>query len=264
MSGVIKQRVDRIFARPLSVRIYGLGAVVLGLGGLVWGDYAVVWQPLSNTAPGQSPWGYALAVPPLIAGLAMQWRRAASLSALALIILYGLAEVFLDIPRGIAQPFVFVAWYGVAEHLALAAGGLVIYSYRAQLEPASAECLSKIGRLIFAMSLIYFGLAHHFFLPFTVKLVPAWLPPGQTFWAYATAAGHVAAGIALLSGIYARPATMLLTAMFIVFAILVHAPRVLFEPHTHFNWAENNINFALIGAAWVIAASIPAVAKSKA
>jgi hypothetical protein len=39
---------------------------------------------------------------------------------------------------------------------------------------------------------------------------------------------------------------------------------VLFEPHAHFNWAENNINFALIGAAWVIAASIPAVAKPKA
>jgi uncharacterized membrane protein YphA (DoxX/SURF4 family) len=256
--------VDRLFARPVSVRIYGLGAVVLGLGGLVWGDYAVVWQPLSNTAPGQSAWGYALAVPPLIAGLAMQWPRAASLGALALIILYGLAEVFLDIPRGIEQPLEFGAWYGVAEHLALAASGLVIYSFRAQLEPATAERLSKIGRLIFAMSLIYFGLAHHFYLPETVKLVPAWLPPGQTFWAYATAAGHVAAGIAILSGIYARPATMLLTAMFIVFAILVHAPRVLFEPHIHFNWAENNINFALIGAAWVIAASIPAVAKPKA
>jgi uncharacterized membrane protein YphA (DoxX/SURF4 family) len=141
---------------------------------------------------------------------------------------------------------------------------LVIYAYRPQLEPASAERLSKIGRLIFAMSLIYFGLAHHFFLPYTVKLVPAWLPPGQTFWAYATAAGHVAAGIAILSGICARPATMLLTAMFIVFALLVHAPRVLFEPHTHFNWAENDVNFALIGAAWAIAASIPAMAKPKA
>jgi uncharacterized membrane protein YphA (DoxX/SURF4 family) len=254
---------DKLFARPVSVRIYGLGAAVLGLGGLVWGDYAVVWEPLSNAAPGQSAWGYVMAVPPLIAGLAMQWQRTASLGALALTILYCLAEVFLDIPRGIAQPFMFVAWYGVAEHLALAAGGLVIYSNLAQLEPVTAGRLSKIGRLVFAMSLIYFGLAHHFFLPYTVKLVPEWLPPGQTFWAYATAAGHIAAGIAILSGIYARPATMLLTAMFIVFAVLVHAPRVLFEPHAHFNWAENNINFALIGAAWVIAASIPAMAKSK-
>ena len=90
----------------------------------------------------------------------------------------------------------------------------------------------------------------------TAEFVPAWLPPGQTFWAYATAAGHFAAGIAILSGILARAAAMWLTAMFVVFGILVHAPTILIEPHTHFNWAANAINFALIASAWVIAASV--------
>jgi uncharacterized membrane protein YphA (DoxX/SURF4 family) len=152
---------------------------------------------------------------------------------------------------------VFVAWYGVAEHLALAAGGLVIYTYGDGLEPASAARLLKIGRLIFGTCLIYFGLAHHFYLAYTVKMVPAWLPPGQTFWAYATAAGHIAAGLAILSGIYARIAAVLLVAMFVVFAILVHAPTIVMDPHTHFNWAENATNFALIGSAWAIAAIYP-------
>jgi uncharacterized membrane protein YphA (DoxX/SURF4 family) len=253
---------DVIFARRVSVSIYGLGAVVLGLTGLVWGDFAVVWQPLSP-APGQSTWGYAVAIIPLFAGLAMQWQRTACLGALALVVPYCLAEIFLDVPRGFAQPSVFVAWYGVFENLALAAGALVICTYWTRLEPAIAQRLAKIGRLIFGLCLIYFGLAHHFYLANTVKMVPAWLPPGQTFWAYATAAGHVAAGIAIISGIYARPAAMLLTAMFIVFAILVHAPNVVLDPHTHFNWGENAVNFALIGAAWVMAASIPTLGKSK-
>jgi hypothetical protein len=44
----------------------------------------------------------------------------------------------------------------------------------------------------------------------------------------------------------------------------VHAPTILTDPHTHFNWVENEINFALIASAWVIAASIPVVGKSKA
>jgi uncharacterized membrane protein YphA (DoxX/SURF4 family) len=255
---------DGIFARRVAVRMYGLGAVVLGLGGLVWGDFAVAWQPAANGAPGQSAMGYAVALLPLLAGLAMQWQRAACLGALALTMLYGLAEIFLDIPRGFAHPSVFVAWYGVAENLALAVGGLIIYAYCARLKPTTADLLAKIGRLSFGVCLIYFGLAHHFYLANTVSLVPAWLPPGQTFWAYATGAGHVAAGIAIISGIYARPAAMLLTAMFIVFAILVHAPRVILDPHTHVNWAENAVNFALIGSAWVIAASIPAVAKPRA
>ena len=54
---------------------------------------------------------------------------------------------------------------------------------------------------------------------------------------------------------------MLLTAMFVVFGILVHAPTIFSDPHTHMNWAENVLNFALIASAWVMAASIE---KSKA
>jgi uncharacterized membrane protein YphA (DoxX/SURF4 family) len=159
---------------------------------------------------------------------------------------------------------VFLAWYGVLENLALAAGALIICTFYARFEPATAERLAKIARVIFGVCLIYFGLAHHIALANTVSMVPAWLPPGQTFWAYATAAGHVAAGIAIISGIYARLAAMLLTAMFIVFAILVHAPTVITNPHNHFAWGENAVNFALIGSAWVVAASIPALGKTKA
>jgi uncharacterized membrane protein YphA (DoxX/SURF4 family) len=250
----VASTLDEIFARRGAAHIYGLGAVGLGLTGLVWGDFAVVWQP--NVAPGQSALGYAVPILPLLAGLAMQWQRTVYLSALVLVGLYALAEIFLDVPRGFAHPSVFVAWYGVFEHLALAAAAVIICAYGAPLEPATVERLLKISRIVFGICLIYFGLAHHFYLANTVSMVPAWLPPSQTFWAYATAAGHVAAGIALISGIYARPATMLLAAMFIIFAILVHAPRVVSDPHTHMNWAENAVNFALIGSAWVIAASI--------
>jgi uncharacterized membrane protein YphA (DoxX/SURF4 family) len=248
---------DGIFARRVSVRIYGLAAVVLGLVGLVWGDFAVVWQPQPNGVPGRTGLAYAVAVAPLLAGLAMQWGRTAGPGALALTVLYGLGVILLDVPRVIAHPTVFVTWYGVAETLALAAGGLVAYANCARLKPTAAERLSKIGRLIFGLCLIVFGLAHLFYLEYTAKMVPAWLPPGQTFWACATAAGHFAAGIAILSGIYARTAAMLLTAMFIVFGILVHAPTIFTDPHTHINWAENAINFALIGSAWVVAASVP-------
>jgi uncharacterized membrane protein YphA (DoxX/SURF4 family) len=246
---------EAIFARRVSVRIYGLAAVALGLVGLVWRDFAVVWQPEPNGVPGRTGLAYAVAVAPLLAGLAMQWRRTAAPGACVLTVLYGLGVIVLDVPRVFAHPSVFVTWYGIAEPLALAAGGLVAYAYCAQLESTAAERLSRIGRLIFGVCLIVFGLAHLFYLAYTAKMVPAWLPPGQTFWAYATAAGHFAAGIAILSGICARTAAMLLTAMFIVFGILVHAPTIFIDPHTHINWAENAINFALIGSAWVIAAA---------
>jgi uncharacterized membrane protein YphA (DoxX/SURF4 family) len=249
---------DAIFARHISVRIYGMAAVGFGVVGLVWGDLASVLQPVPKDLPGRTALAYAVAIACLLGGLAIQYGRTAGLGALALTAFYALETILVHMPRIIAHPSVFVTWSGTAEQLALAAAGLVAYAYCAHLEPALAGRVSKFGRLIFGVCLILFGLAHLFYLAYTAKLVPAWLPPGQTFWAYATAAGHIAAGIAILSGIAARPAAMLLTAMFIVFAFLVHAPTIFIDPHTHMNWSENMLNFALIASAWVIAASIPA------
>ena len=111
---------DVVFTRPVSVRVYGLGAVALGVTGLFWGDFAVAWQP-DSIAPGSSAMGYAVPIAPLLAGLAMQWKRAVRQSAIALVILYAVAEIFLDVPRGVAHASAFIYWYGVFENLALAA-----------------------------------------------------------------------------------------------------------------------------------------------
>jgi uncharacterized membrane protein YphA (DoxX/SURF4 family) len=237
---------DVIFARRVSVHVYGLGAIVLGLTGLVWGSHSAL--------------GYVVVVVSLLAGLAMQWQRSAFLGALAFFGTYCLAIIFFHVPRGFAHPSVYVAWYGVFENLALVAAALIICTFYAKLEPATAKRLAEISRIVFGICPIYFGLSHHLYLANTISMVPAWLPPGQTFWAYATGAGHIAAGIAIIFGVYARPAAMSLTAMYSVFAILVHAPRIIMDSHTYMSWAENAINFALIGSAWVIAASI---SKSK-
>jgi uncharacterized membrane protein YphA (DoxX/SURF4 family) len=207
-----------------------------------------------------------VALLPLLAGLAMQWQPAAFYSAVALFVPYCSAILFFDFPRGFAHPAEFGSWYGVLENSALAAAAVIICMFYAPVTPATAERLTRIARIIFGICLIYFGLAHHFYLANTVSYIPAWLPPNQTFWAYATGAGHVLAGIALITGVCARLAAILLTAMFIIFTILVHIPRVLITlPHNHFAWGENAVNLALIGAAWVVAASIsPAGKKTQA
>ncbi len=257
----LRKTLDVIFAPHISVRVYGLAAIGFGLVGLAWGDLAAVLQPVPKGFPGRVALAYAVALACLLGGLAMQWRRSAAFGALGLTALFTLSALLFHVPRIFAHPAVFVTWEGSAEQLALVAGGLVAYSYCAHLQPASAARISRIGRLLLGACLIVFGLAHLFYLAPTAAMVPAWLPPDQTFWAYATAAGHFAAGLALLSGIAARPAAMLLTAMFVVFGILVHAPTICSDPHSHINWSENVLNFALIASAWVIAASIKTTAS---
>ncbi|HST36075.1 MAG TPA: DoxX family membrane protein, partial [Allosphingosinicella sp.] len=83
-----------------------------------------------------------------------------------------------------------------------------------------------------------------------------WLPPSQLFWTYATGAAQIAAGLAILSGVQARPAAILLTAMYLVFALLVHLPRLIAEPSGAGVLAENGVNLVLAGAAWVLAETL--------
>lgn len=247
---------DKIFAPRVAVRIYSLAAVAFGLVGLAWGDFAAVWQPVPKTVPGRTALAYAVAAVLLLAGLGVQWRRSAAACTLTLTLLYSLGVLLLHVPNVIAQPSVFVMWSGTAEQLALVAGGMVAYAFCAEPASPSADRLLRIARLLFGVCLLVFGLAHLFYLKATSDFVPAWLPPGQVFWAYATAAGHFAAGAAMLSGIAARIAAVLLTAMFVCFGILVHAPNLFNDLHNHFNWAANAMNFALIASAWAVAASL--------
>jgi uncharacterized membrane protein YphA (DoxX/SURF4 family) len=90
----------------------------------------------------------------------------------------------------------------------------------------------------------------------TAPLVPKWLPPTQEFWGYLTGVCFVAAGVAILTGVQARLAAILLTAMLVSFALLVHEPMLLADHSTHYNWTESAENLAVIGAAWVVADSL--------
>jgi uncharacterized membrane protein YphA (DoxX/SURF4 family) len=255
--------VNEIFSPRVAVRAYGLAAIAFGLVGLKWGDFAAVWQPVPPTLPGRTALAYLVAIVFLLAGLSMQPRRSAALGALTLIILYTLGVILLHVPAAIAHPSVFVMWSGMAEQLALVGGGMVAYAMCGTGTGARTGRLEFCGRLIFGVCLIVFALAHLIYLKSTADFVPAWLPPNQMFWAYFTAAGHFLAGVAILSGFAARLAARLVMGMFVVFGVLVHAPSLFNDPHNHFNWAANAMNFALIAAAWVVAAALNTAANRR-
>jgi uncharacterized membrane protein YphA (DoxX/SURF4 family) len=239
----------------LGTRIYALGALALGLVGLAWGDFALVWQPVPHSIPERTVLAYVFAAALTLGGLATNWRRTAAAGAGVLCGLFGLVVVLLHVPRVLAHPQVFGAWSGLAEQLALTAGGLMACALSAG-STARANTWLRLGQWAFGGCLIIFGLAHFFYLPDTAEMVPGWLAPSQTFWALATGVAHVAAGAAILTGIQARLAAILLTIMFALFGVLIHAPLLLAQPYSHLNWVMNAMNLALTGTAWVMADSL--------
>jgi uncharacterized membrane protein YphA (DoxX/SURF4 family) len=240
----------------LGWRLYGLGVIALATVCLVWADFDP-GQPVPRQFPDRTALAYLVAAFMLVAGAAVEWRRSVAWGAAVLTAYYTLIVVILMNGRVVlAHPVEFGAYSGAAEQLAIASGGLIIFAATAQIDPVLATRLTRLGQWAFGLCALLFGGAHFFYLNLTVPLVPGWLPPTREFWAYATGIAHIAAGLAILTGVQARLAAILLTVMFASFTPLVHLPTLLADRASRTNWSENALNLALSGAAWVVADSL--------
>jgi len=248
MNGAVK--------RVFGWRVYGLGVMALGLVDLAFGNFDS-GQPVPKDFPFRTVLAYAAAAFMVVAGAAIEWRRTVAWGAAALAIYYAFIVVILMNGRvALAHYAEFGAYSGIAYQLAVAAGALIICASAAHMDAALAARLKRVGLLTFGVCALLFGGAHFVYMNMTAPLVPKWLPPSQEFWGYATGVGHIAAGVAILTGVQARLAAILLTAMYASFTPLVHIPMLLADPSKQFIWSENALNLVLAGVAWVVADSL--------
>src|SRR5271156_2608078 len=233
----------------LGARIYGLAAIVIGITGIVWGALAAGGVSIPKAGPDRVAIADVASALFIVGGVLINWPRIARSGAALLTALFALDLVVLCLPRLATHLGDFGYWDATAEPVALAAAGLIAYATSATLAPALSARLQYAGRAVFGLCLFSFGWAHFAYLDRTVSMVPAFIPPSQMFWAWFTALAAIAAGLAFISGVQALLAARLLTLMYVVFQIFVHTP-ILMAGHTNlFNWEENAVNLALVGAA---------------
>jgi uncharacterized membrane protein YphA (DoxX/SURF4 family) len=241
----------------LGRRVYGLGAIVVGITLLILGKLAAIGQALPAGMPGQHILVYASAGLLILAGLAVNVRRTEAIGALALAGFFALWVLTLILPHALAHAMVWVSWEDVAERTAAALGGVLAYAQTSRDQPLGAgeirgAAIARIARPMFGVCLVVFGISELVYSKFTASMVPAWLPPSQLVWTYVTGAAQIAAGLAILTTVRARFAAIMLTAMYLIFSLIVHLPRVIEFPGKPMSWSENGINIVLAGAAWVL------------
>jgi len=250
----------RSISSNLGRCVYAAAAIFLGVLGLISADFATNWQSVAANVPFRVPLAYLTAALELLAGLALLWPRTARIGALTLTAIYSVFTL-IWLPKAFVNLGNFDPIGNVFEEFSLVAGGLVL---SAALSPASSYLARHRAFfvLLFGICPISFGIVHIVDMPGLLSPIPAWLPPGKMFWAYATTIGFFASAIAILTGIQAKLAARLLTAEIIIFELLFWIPNVRTQPN-HFNWAGNAISIAIAGAAWVVADSISAAAPTK-
>lgn len=219
--------------------------IALGVAGLASGGFAPIWQAAPKRMPAREVLVYLSGSISLLCGIALLWRRTARVAA-GVLLVYLLAWLLLfRVPRIVLAPLSQEPWSGFGETAVLVAAAGVLYA-------KSATGL-RVARSLFGLSLIPFGLGHFAYAAETASLVPSWLPL-HLGWAYLTGCAYIAAGVAVLTGVLARWAAVLVTWQMGLFTLLIWVPVVAARANA-FQWSEFAISVALTAGAWVVADS---------
>jgi hypothetical protein len=224
---------------------------VFGIVTLAWHDYNA-WHRLKDiwNVPGGPVYVYLAGIAQILGGSAILFARTKGLGAVILAATY-LAFGLLWVPRIVAVPQVYTYWGSFFEQFSLVVGAALVYA--ASSQQWSPKILSSWGRWLFGLCVVSFTLEQAFYLNDTASLVPKWIPPNQMFWAVLTTVAFGLAAIALLSNTLAPLATRLTTAMIVIFGVVLWIPALVAAPTSGLVWGANAENFAMAGAAWILA-----------
>jgi uncharacterized membrane protein len=239
--------------------LYAVTMIGLGIMGLLRGKFDAVWDPVFQNVPLREVLVYLSALISLACGIGLLWKRASALAARVLLASQMLWLLLLRLPGIFLSPTVDFWWAGCMTAVMVASAWVLYVWFAADwdkrhLSFAASDKGLRIARALYGLALIPFGISHFLYLKHTAELVPGWLP-WHLAWASLTGWAFIAAGVALLVGVWSRLAATLSAVEIGAFLLLVWVPVVAAGSKDSFQWSETIVSWALMAGAWVVADS---------
>ena len=235
-------------------RLFFAAAIaVFGAQYLQHGRFAGGLPPVPPFTPGAPYLAYVVGAFLIAAAIAIVARTKARLSAVLIGALFCLCAAAMIALRTSAVFHDGTMRTRAVEPLALGAAAWILAGLLSD-ERNESDTLAQLGHYLFALSMLVFGIQHFMYAKFIAALIPTWIP-GHLFWIYLTGAGMIAVGIAMLIKQQERLAAICLGVMFLLWVIVLHAPRVIAHPHNPDELTSLFVALAFSGASFIIAAS---------
>lgn len=239
---------------------FSLPLVAFGVQYFLYGRFVGGLPPMPQWMPGNRSLAYLTGAALVVAGVSIAAKWKAGRAAAVFGVWFLLCVVVLHGPRAGAIWNDGVIRTRALEPLTMAAAAFVLAEtllteqadrkWQAAMSP-----LAFAGRHIFALCMVVFGIQHFLYARFIAMLIPAWLP-AHLFWAYFTGCAFIAAGIAISTNMLGRVGATALGVMFLLWVVILHAPRVAHHPRNGDEWSSAIMAVAMCGASWVIAEAL--------
>jgi len=251
--------------------LFAISIAAFGLQNIIWAHSKDPFLSMIPWVPSYPPLGYLTGIALLLGGISILANLRMRHASMLLGVLFLLCVIFLQFSRVAASPWDVGVRTCAFETLTMCASAWMLADSRrgagedsSRWKPALNTVLAS-GRYLFAISMIVFGIDHYLVFNLIVSLVPHWIPGSGWFWANLTAFALIAAGFSIAVKWLDRWAAALLGLMFLIWFLVLHAPRVLSYPRCldPDEWSSAFIALAVCGGAWILARSIPAKSSSK-
>jgi uncharacterized membrane protein len=218
---------------------FAAGMIGFGILTVSTGDFVAPWEAVPAWVPARAILAYACGVIMVATGIGLLISRTAPVAARILLGYLVLWLLLLKTPSLFIAPQSEVNWLGWGEIAIMVAGAMAVDA-RYNGGPGR-----RIARYLFGIALPPIGLSHFVYMKDVNGMVPGWLPY-HSGWVGLTGASHIAAGLGVLFGVYARLAAILEASMITIFTLLVWVPGL---PHT---WTPVLISLAIGNGAWAV------------
>src|SRR6202012_2889743 len=221
--------------------LYGAAIAAFGVIQLVTQNFLSALLPVPPMLPLRGILMVLSSAVFILAGLCIFFGIRRQLALVAAGILLAVFLLALQLPLLLIDPHNGGNWAVTFEGVMLTSGAFILAAewpdqvLFGRRWNRTIHLLAMIGHYLFALSLFIFCIQHILYFDYILSLIPSWMPARMVL-DYVVVVGYILCGISLVIGQRVGLAATWLGIMFLLWVLLLHAPRAIGKWNVETEW----------------------------